>query len=144
MSLKAKLKQCDGECGNPQSYIWKQDSGKRYCKNCWYKIKPAVPLKQSIVVKTQKPIAKQSDKRKKENALYLIANKQFLKDHPTCMMNIPGVCSNQVSCEVHHTFSGKDREKYFLDQTTWLATERNCHDWVHSNPIEARELGYLK
>jgi hypothetical protein len=31
-----------------------------------------------------------------------------------------------------------------LVQSTWKATCRNCHDWVHSHPSEARILGWLK
>jgi hypothetical protein len=60
------------------------------------------------------------------------------------MIALPEVCSHQRTSEIHHSYSGKDRDKYYLDTTTWYAVERCCHDWCHANPKEARELGYLK
>ena len=46
--------------------------------------------------------------------------------------------------EVHHMFDGSDRDKYFLNVTTWLAICRGCHNWVHSHAKEAKDLGFLK
>jgi predicted HNH restriction endonuclease len=31
-----------------------------------------------------------------------------------------------------------------LVQSTWLPVCRNCHDWIHANPGEARIMGWLK
>lgn len=143
--MQVKLKPCAGEdCNGALRQIWKQFENNRYCKNCWHKIKPPTPLKQSALPKTQKPIAKESPKRKKESILYSTMRKVYLDQHPQCEINIPGVCSHQNANQIHHTYSGKDRDKYFLDTATWKATEQNCHDWVHTHPIEAREMGYLK
>lgn len=94
--------------------------------------------------KIRAPIKKVSDKRAKADIVYYALREVFLKQHPTCMINIPDVCSHQPSNQVHHSYSGKDREKYYLDTTTWFSTEQCCHDWVHLHPIEAREQGYLK
>lgn len=140
--MQIKFKICVG-C-DIKKVIWKQYEGKRYCQSCWNKIKPSQFLKQTPLPKSQKPIPKESDKRKKENALYKTMRISYLKDHPRCEVSIPGVCSGELSCEIHHIYSGKDRDKYFLDTTTWKATERKCHEWIHLHPIESREMGFLK
>lgn len=44
------------------------------------------------------------------------------------------------SVDVHHM---KRRGKYFLDTSSWLAVSRQAHDWIHSNPKEATEMGWL-
>jgi len=89
--------------------------------------------------KKRTPIKKVSAKRDKENKAYLTLRKVFLENHKTCQVNQDG-----RSVEVHHTYSGKDRDKHFLDVKTWLAVCRGCHNWIHKNPLEARKLGYLK
>jgi predicted HNH restriction endonuclease len=33
---------------------------------------------------------------------------------------------------------------YYLIQSTWIPVCRNCHNWIHSNPEEARIMKYLK
>lgn len=135
--MKTKLKICDN-CFKDR-IIWKQHCGRKLCQQCWNKIKPGKTIQKSPT-----PIAKRSDKRVKQEVVYGILRKQFLKDHPTCMITISGICSGKPSNQVHHRYSGKDRDKYFLDTTTWLSTEQSCHDWVHLHPVQARELGFLK
>ena len=44
------------------------------------------------------------------------------------------------SVDVHHM---KRRGKYFLDTSSWMAVSRQAHDWIHSNPKEATEKGWL-
>lgn len=44
------------------------------------------------------------------------------------------------SVDVHHM---KRRGKYFLDTSSWLAVSRQAHDWIHLNPKEATEMGWL-
>lgn len=87
--------------------------------------------------KKPKRIAPMSEKRKKENKEYLILREEFLKGK---------VCpiTKQKAVDVHHTYSGKDRNKYFLDVSTWIAVSRKGHSWIHDFPKEARALGYLK
>lgn len=66
--------------------------------------------------------------------------KEYLTKHPMCEVKLPGVCKGQA-CDIHHTaYRGINT----LAQATWLAACRECHSWVHKNPAEARELGYLK
>lgn len=137
--MKTKLKKCS--LCEQETVIWKQFSGKRYCRNCWARIKPPV---QTTAPKSFTPIPKRSAKRIKQEAAYSVLRKVFLDQHPECMAKIEGVCSGDRTHEIHHQHSGKDREKYFLDTGTWLALERSCHDWIHSHPLESRELGLLK
>lgn len=92
----------------------------------------------------RRKIPKRSEKRKKQDLAYKALREAYLKTHPECEANIPGVCSGDPAHEIHHTYSGKDREKYYLDTTTWKAIERSCHDWIHAHPLEAREMGLLK
>ena len=81
-----------------------------------------------------------SEKRKIENLKYSVLRIEFLgkKENQICPI------TKQQTIEVHHTYCGKDRAKYYLDVSTWLAVSRDGHNWIHSNPKEARELGYLK
>ena len=100
------------------------------------------------VEKTPKPTARsraikpRSSKRGKLDVLYKASRDAFIRDHPVCQANLPGCTIH--STEVHHTYSGKDRQTYYLDSSTWLATCRNCHSWIHKYSKEARVLGYLK
>ena len=93
----------------------------------------------------RKPIKRVSDKRAKENALYKVMRKEFLKAKPKCEVCIalkePFI---NDSTEVHHKWSGKDRAKYFLDSSSWLAICRKHHNRIHSEPQWSREHGYLK
>lgn len=45
------------------------------------------------------------------------------------------------SNDIHHV-KGRVGSNY-LDESTWLAVSRFSHDWIHSNPKRARELGLL-
>ena len=78
-----------------------------------------------------------SDKRAKDNKIYLTLREVFLKDR-FCPI------TGEAAIEVHHTYSGKDRDAHFLDMKTWMAVSRDGHLWIHANPKESRELGYLK
>lgn len=87
-----------------------------------------------------KPIPKVSKKRQIENLQYSVLRTEFLgkKENQICPI------TKQQTIEVHHTYCGKDRAKYYLDVSTWLAVSRDGHNWIHAFPKEARELGYLK
>jgi hypothetical protein len=89
--------------------------------------------------KVYKAIPKVSEKRKVENLKYSVLRIEFLskKENKICPI------TKQPTTEIHHKWSGKDRSKYFLDISTWLAVSRQGHIWIHENPKEARELGYL-
>jgi hypothetical protein len=67
---------------------------------------------------------------------------RFLTENPICQVSVAG-CMNG-STDVHHTYAGSNRDAFYLVQSTWLSVCRNCHDWIHKFPKEARILGYLK
>lgn len=88
-----------------------------------------------------KPIPTMSEKRKKDNKVYLTLNKVYLESHPVCEARL-SACTGQ-SEEVHHKYSGKDRGKHYLDINTWLAVCGECHRYIHKNPKETREKKLL-
>ena len=126
--------------------VWKQYSSLQRC-NC-DECKKLIPKKvyapkkfnNNLKIKSLNPIPKVSKKRQIENAKYSVLRIEFLgkPDNQICPI------TKQQTIEVHHTYCGKDRAKYYLDTSTWLAVSREGHNWIHSFPKEARELGFLK
>jgi hypothetical protein len=84
-----------------------------------------------------KKINAKSRKRIEDDKEYNFLKKEFLIDK-YCPI------TKKKATEVHHTYSGKDRNAHYLDVETWIAVSRKGHNWIHDNPKEARELGYLK
>ena len=116
-----KKKQCI-DCGEHKILF-----GKSLCQSCYR-------------INNFKPIKKVSEKRKVENKEYTVKRLKFLTQSENLRCPITG----QKATEVHHTYCGKDRAKYYLDSDTWLAVSRDGHNWIHDNPAESREKGYLK
>jgi hypothetical protein len=83
---------------------------------------------------------KLSKKRAKQNREYLKLRKVFLAREENEFCPITG----EMATEIHHTYSGKDRNTHFLEVETWIAVSRDGHNWIHDNPKKSRELGYLK
>jgi hypothetical protein len=77
----------------------------------------------------REPIKKVSDKRAKLNAAYSVLKKSYIKRFPKCQVNLQG-CKGEA-IDIHHLFSGKNRAKYFLDETTWKGTCNFCHRQIH-------------
>ena len=97
--------------------------------------KPNVKVSQA---KKPKPIPKKSVKRKIADVEYKKLNQHFLDENKICQ-----ICKVEKSNQVHHRWSGKDRDKYYLDTNTWLALCTYCHNEVHAKPAEARQKGHL-
>lgn len=131
----AKKKECNG-C-HQETYIYKNVTidGTRYklCKNCALQdsLKPTFTKSQVILI---------SKKKKQLDAVYSKLRKVRLEKYPMCQINTPGCTSK--STEIHH--AAYRTGENFLGVDTWFATCRACHQWVHANPKEARELGFLK
>ena len=134
-----KLKTCD-ICGEEKP-IWKSSGtgGLRYCKYCWscHKSKDNDPQKP-----TQSVIPRVSAKRAKKDAEYSKLRERYLTENPLCMIKVGGCTHNAT--DVHHTYAGSNRDAFYLVQSTWKAACRNCHDWIHANPGNARLMGWLK
>lgn len=92
--------------------------------------------------KEPKPLKKVSEKRKVDTKSYNVLKKVFLENYPNCMIKQEGCTKRSV--DIHHSFSGKDRDKYFLELDTWFSACRSCHKWIHAHPKEAREQQFLK
>jgi hypothetical protein len=83
-----------------------------------------------------------------DRQIYLIQKERFLKEHPICEANVDhelpfGKIRVRLarSEDVHHV---KGRGKYYLDESTWMAVCRKCHDWIHSHANSARAMGLLQ
>ena len=114
--------------------VWKQYNSLQKC-NCV----ECKQLPKKIPVKKQYSIPKVSEKRKIDNLKYSAQRIVFLGKPENKICPITG----WPTTEVHHKWCGKDRAKYYLDESTWMAVSRDGHNWIHDNPKEARELGYL-
>jgi hypothetical protein len=134
--MQAKKKMCSG-C-NTEQYIWKNFQGGKYCKDCWSCHK-SKDMSQKPKLASSSKLKQKSDKQKAIDKAYSLMRKEYLTKHPMCQIKLPG-CTGQAT-DIHHT---EYRGIKTLAQATWLASCRACHDWVHKNPKEARELGYLK
>ena len=131
--MEKKLKLCNG-C-KELKVIWKNHEGNKYCQYCWNKVKSGDPEHKSVIPKV-------SAKKQKQDAEYSKLRTRFLTENPMCEIGVPGCTRNAT--DIHHTRSGSDRHIYYLVQSTFLATCRSCHLWIHSNPEKVRILGYLK
>lgn len=134
-----KLKICKG-C-NKSKIIWKSHKSDEFCQICWNK-HPDKTNNVKPTTKKQKRIPPRSAKRVVANLLYLKQRSIFLGQHEMCEVRFPG-CTNQAT-QVHHVYAGADRNKYFLDESTWKATCHTCHQHIHNNPKESRLLNLLK
>ena len=130
--MEKKKKYCSG-CESEQ-YIWKAHEGNKYCKNCWGKIQSKDP--------DHNVIPQVSAKRKKLDVEYLKLRAKHMEKFPLCQIKVAG-CTN-MGTDIHHTYAGSNRDAFYLIQSTWAVTCRNCHNYVHENPAKARTMGWLK
>jgi hypothetical protein len=130
--MEKKKKYCSG-CESEQ-YIWKAHLGDKFCKNCWGKIQSKDP--------DHKVIPQVSAKRKKLDVEYLKLRSKHMEKFPLCEIKVAG-CTN-MGTDIHHTYAGSNRDAFYLIQSTWAVTCRNCHNFVHENPAKARTMGWLK
>ncbi len=122
------------------TYIFKNYEGKKYCKSCWYKIKPvkevvkvAIPIKKSF-----KPIKNISDNKLEELKIYRINRDNYLKENPIC--EFPECNSTQV--ELHHK-AGRIGS-LLTDKRNFCSLCHYHHEWCELHPIEAKELNLSK
>lgn len=90
-----------------------------------------------------------SKKKIIQDAEYSKLRREFLSQHPLCMvchvrsfMKIAayGIAIVAPSTEVHHMAR---RGKHYLNTETWLATCRECHDYIEQHGVWARAHGFL-
>jgi hypothetical protein len=100
-------------------------------------------MKRSGLLKRgEKPMKRVSTKRSRQNVQYSDVRRLFLEAFPLCMM-----CRKlrhrapRESTEVHHW---RGRCGRLLCYTRFFVSScGECHDWVHANGAEAREMGFL-
>jgi hypothetical protein len=71
---------------------------------------------------------------------YLPAKKAYLTKHKTCLVRVRGIC-RKWSKDVHHK-AGRTGEA-LMDESTWLAVCRQCHDHLEANRAWAKAHGFL-
>lgn len=130
-----KKKLCSG-C-KQVTFIWKSSGGMKLCKQCSYT--GVAKLSNIKPTAKAKPIAPHSQKRSKEERIYLGKRLIFLKEHPMCQAHLPGLCS-EYSTDIHHK-QGRVGDN-LLDETEWLAVCRGCHEWIEAHPQEAKDRGF--
>lgn len=87
-------------------------------------------------LKPAKELNKESEKQKSLTKQYLKDRKEWMKKNKYCVAKFEG-CT-KMSSDLHHA---KGRGEYLLDQTTWRALCRNCHQRAEENPELAKSLG---
>lgn len=123
-------------CGNPLKSVNPKAPISTYIQK--YGLCPTCQSENKKGMGKQKPISKVSKKRVGRNKVYLSLREIYLRQHTVCEIN------GTQGTEVHHTYSGKNREKYMLDTTTWMAVSREGHNRIHDNPKWSYSMGYLK
>jgi hypothetical protein len=131
MTIVPKKKLCSG-CGE-MTFIWKNVSGNKLCKQC---ATTGVAIKPTIKAK---PIPPRSQKRSKEERLYVAKRIIFIQEHAMCEAHISGICT-EYATEVHHK-KGRIGED-LLDETHWLALCHMCHDYIERERTFAIEKGF--
>lgn len=90
------------------------------------------PKPEKVEKKKPTKIKPLSDKRSKQNKVYLTVRKVYLENHPECEIKLDG-CTG-LSTEIHHT--KKRTGELLCDVRYFKATCRNCHTIVENNNIK--------
>ena len=101
-----------------------------------------VPKPEPKAKAKPKPIKQRSAKRANDDRVYLKLRSEYLTRKTVCEAQLSN-CT-YTALEIHHTYDGCDRDKYYLITPTWMGVCRNCHNDIHDNPKKAKELGFLK
>lgn len=85
-------------------------------------------------LKRRKPLRQISSKRSKELVIYYKLRREWMENVPLCE-----VCGGQAT-DIHHKCG---RGTYLNATQTWMSVCRECHIWIHNNPSESRNKGYI-
>lgn len=136
--INQKLKICS-ICNHPAK-LWK--SSPAMCKNCAMRAKNTLVQSESGLEATPfkayrtAEIKKVSTRQQKLNTAYNVQAKLYKKNNPVCKARIK--CIGSPTTDVHHR---RGRGQYLLDESTWLPTCRECHQWIETSPEQAKALG---
>jgi hypothetical protein len=98
-------------------------------------LKRKTPLRRGKAKLKRTKLRQVSKRQRAKLDLYTAQRRVFLAAHPKCQ-----VCGERPATDVHHMAGRGIR---LNDESTFLATCRACHDWIHAHPAEARERGFL-
>ena len=119
----------DGLC---QNHYWSENAK----KNAEKKKKNGTAKAKAKTIKEFKPIPKISQKRKIENAKYIVLRIEFLGKKENSICPVTG----EKTTEIHHK---KGRVgSLFLNTKFWLGVSRKGHKKIEENPEWAKKEGY--
>jgi len=129
--MQQRKKPCAG-CESEQ-FIWKREGRDLYCRSCWNKVR----AKTDDAPKLNKVSARKAS----EDKVYTKLRRDFLLQKPFCEARLPE-CTVKGT-DIHHTYFGNDRSKYYLITSTWKTVCRSCHNQIHDKLTqeELLELG---
>ena len=101
---------------------------KKMCQSCYWSDNKKKNEGKQKTIKEFKPIPKISQKRKIENAKYIVLRIEFLGKKENSICPVTG----EKTTEIHHK---KGRVgSLFLDIRYWLAVSREGHKKIEENP----------
>jgi len=128
---------CDSPCEGRTNYCGSHNRLIR--KEFMNELKSAEKRKQQLS-KPKKVYAKPnkiSEKQKAKNDVYLEMVKPFKALNDNCLAKIENVCTGKTE-DVHHS---RGRGVYLLIMESWIPVCRNCHIYLHDNPLDAMKRG---
>ena len=109
---------------------------RKMCQSCYWGDNKKKNEGKQKTIKEFKPIPKISQKRKIENAKYIVLRIEFLGKKENSICPVTG----EKTTEIHHK---KGRVgSLFLDIRYWLAVSREGHKKIEENPEWAKKEGY--
>ena len=112
------------------------------------------PLRQKTPLKRKKPLQRSGRLRPLSKAPHKVAKRklyeknrrEYLDEHPECE-----ICGLKCRRDLHHKAgrTGKSLNEHgemefnYTNKATFMAVCRICHEYLHRNPKEARERGWL-
>ena len=109
---------------------------RKMCQSCYWSDNKKKNEGKQKTIKEFKPIPKISQKRKIENAKYIVLRIEFLGKKENSICPVTG----KKTTEIHHK---KGRVgSLFLDIRYWLAVSREGHKKIEENPEWAKKEGY--
>ena len=109
---------------------------RKMCQSCYWGDNKKKNEGKQKTIKEFKPIPKISQKRKIENAKYIVLRIEFLGKKENSICPVTG----EKTTEIHHK---KGRVgSLFLDVRYWLAVSREGHKKIEENPVWAKKEGY--
>lgn len=87
------------------------------------------------------PLRRQSPKRAAQQRLYTRLRLHYLAEHPDCQIGPLRGLPQHPATDIHHQRGRVG--KLLCDTRHWLSCCRQCHEWAHEHPKQARAVGAL-